>query len=96
MSVGVLTDTTMRLREEIVASRHMRVALRDDLVRQTDERRSRVSALCAGFARDRAGAQRAWFGRAPATGTVQAPVARAPVEPSRPSQRPHSKGAKKH
>ena len=60
--MGVLTETTMRLREEMVAWRHMRVALRGDLVRQTDERRTRVSALCAGFASDRAGAHRAWFG----------------------------------
>src|ERR1035437_8446587 len=52
----------MRLRDEIVASRHARVALRGDLVRQTDERRTRVSALCAGFARDRADALRAWCG----------------------------------
>jgi hypothetical protein len=60
--VGVLTETAMRLRDEIVASRHARVALRGDLVRQTDERRTRVSALCAGFARDRADALRAWCG----------------------------------
>ena len=60
--MGVLTEATMRLREEIVALRRMRMALRGDLVRQTDERRTRVSALCAGFARDRAGAHRAWFG----------------------------------
>jgi hypothetical protein len=60
--MGVLTETTMRLREEMMAWRHVRVALRGDLVRQTDERRARVSALCAGFASDRAGARRAWFG----------------------------------
>jgi hypothetical protein len=60
--MGVLTEATMRLRKEMMAWRHMRVALRNDLVRQTDERRTRVSALCGGFARDRAGAHRAWFG----------------------------------
>ena len=60
--MGVLTEATMRLREEVMAWRHMRVALRGDLVRQTDERRTRVSALCAGFASDRARAHRAWFG----------------------------------
>jgi hypothetical protein len=60
--VGVLTETAMRLRDEIVDLRHARVALRGDLVRQTDERRTRVAALCAGFARDRAGALRAWCG----------------------------------
>jgi hypothetical protein len=64
--VGVLTETAMRLRDEIIALRHARVALRGDLLRQTGERRTRVSALCGGLARDRAGAHRAWFGPAPA------------------------------
>ena len=63
--MGVLTETAMRLRDQIVASRHARVALRADLLRQTEERRTRVSALCAGFASDRAGAGRAWFGPTP-------------------------------
>ncbi len=62
INVGVLTETMMRLRGEIGAWRHVRVALQADLVRQTDERRTRVSALCAVFARDRAGARRVWFG----------------------------------
>ena len=60
--MGVLTVTMTGLRDAIVSSRQVRMALRGDLVRQTDERRTRVSALCAGFARDRAGAHRAWFG----------------------------------
>jgi hypothetical protein len=60
--MGVLTVTMTRLRDEIVSSRRARVALRGELVRQTEERRTWVSAVCAGFARDRAGAQRAWFG----------------------------------
>jgi hypothetical protein len=60
--VGVLTVRMTGLRDAIVSSRQARVALRGDLVRQTDERRMRVSALCAGFAGDRAGAHRAWFG----------------------------------
>jgi hypothetical protein len=60
--VGVLTVTMTGLRDAIVSSRQARVALLGDLVRQTDERRNRVSTLCAGFARDRAGAHRAWFG----------------------------------
>jgi hypothetical protein len=50
------------LRDAIVSSRQARVALLGDLVRQNGERRNRVSTLCAGFARDRAGAHRAWFG----------------------------------
>ena len=62
--MGVLTETTMRLRDEIVA-RAEPGALRGDLARQTNERRMRVSALCAGFARDRAGAGGAWFGPTP-------------------------------
>jgi hypothetical protein len=61
--MSALSEAMTRLRNEIVSSRHARVALRGDLLRQTDERRRRVSALCAGFARDRAGAHRAWFGR---------------------------------
>lgn len=60
--MGVLTETMTGLRDAIVSSRQVRVALLGDLVRQTGERRTRVSALCAGFARDRAGAHRAWFG----------------------------------
>jgi hypothetical protein len=52
----------MRLRGEIGALRHERAALQSELVRQTGERRTQVSALCAGFARDRAGARRAWSG----------------------------------
>jgi hypothetical protein len=39
--------------------------------------------LCAGYAGDRAGAQRAWAGRAP-------------VGSSRPGHEPRSKGARKH
>ena len=60
--MGVLTEAMMRLRGEIGAWRHERAALQNDLVRQTDERRTGVSALCAAFARDRAGAHRAWSG----------------------------------
>jgi hypothetical protein len=60
--VGVITESMTRLRDEIVSWRRARVALQGDLVRQTDERRAQVSALCAGFGRDRAGAHRAWFG----------------------------------
>jgi hypothetical protein len=50
------------LRDAIASSRQARVALLGDLALQTGERRERVSTLCAGFARDRAGAHRAWFG----------------------------------
>jgi hypothetical protein len=60
--MGVLTRAMMRLRDEIVISRHSRLAFRGELVRQAAERRSQVSALCTAFARDRAGAHRAWFG----------------------------------
>jgi len=60
--MGVLTETMMRLRGEIGAWRHERVVLQRDLARQTEERRTRASALRAVFARDRAGAHRAWFG----------------------------------
>jgi len=60
--VGVLTVSMMGLRDAIVSSRQARVALLGDLVRQNGERRNRVSTLCAGFARDRCGRHRAWFG----------------------------------
>jgi len=60
--MGILTNAMMRLRDQIVSSRHSRLAFRGELVRRTAERRSQVSALCTAFARDRAGAHRAWFG----------------------------------
>ena len=60
--MGVLTEATMRLQKEMAALRQVRVALRSDLVRQTGDLRTRVSALCAGFASARAGAHRVWFG----------------------------------
>jgi len=60
----MLTDAMTRLHGEILSARHARVALRGGLVQRTVERRTRVSALCAGFARDRAGGRRAWFGPA--------------------------------
>jgi hypothetical protein len=101
--MGVLTEATMRLRKEMMAWRHMRVALRNDLVRQTDERRTRVSALCGGFARDRAGAHRAWFGptlfesqtaeRQQRRGLVEAARAKAQAEeqpPATPKAEPRS------
>ena len=94
-NVGVLTETTMRLREEMVAWRQMRMALRGDLVRQTGERRNRVSALCAAFARDRAGAHRAWFGptlseghaaeKRQQRGLVEAAKAKSPAEEQAPA-----------
>ena len=62
--MGVLTVSMTALRDAIVSSRQVRMALRGDLVHQADERRMRVSALCAGFASDRAGAHCAWFGPA--------------------------------
>jgi cell division protein FtsN len=96
--VGVLTVSMTGLRDAIVSSRQARVALVGDLVRQTGERRGRVSTLCAGFARDRAGAHRAWFGpllfegqtaerhqqgaKARAPGEEQPPAAPKPEPPS--------------
>ena len=81
--MGVLTVTMTGLRDAIVSSRQVRMALRGDLVRQTNDRRISVSNLCAGFARDRAGAHRAWFG--PALFEVQTAERhrqRRPVEPA--------------
>src|ERR1035437_7991511 len=82
-NVGVLTEAAMRLRDEIVASRHARVSLRSDLIRQTDERRTEVSALCAGFACDRAGARRAWFGPTLAEQTAERQQQRRVAESAR-------------
>jgi hypothetical protein len=86
------------LRDAIVSSRQARMALRGDLIRQTDERRMRVSALCAGFAHDRAGAHWAWFGpalfkgrtaeRSPQPGLVQALKANPPVGDQAPATTP--------
>ena len=79
--MGVLTVTMTGLRDAIVSSRQVRMALRGDLVRQADERRTRVSALCAAFASDRAGAHRAWFGPAPFEGrTAERPPQRGVAE----------------
>jgi hypothetical protein len=75
------------LRDTIVSSRQVRMALLGDLVRQTDERRERVSTLCAGFTRDRAGAHRAWFGPLLFEGrTAEKPQPRA--EAKNPAQEP--------
>jgi hypothetical protein len=60
--MGVLTEAMMRLRGEIGVWRDKRAILQHDLSRQAKERRAGVSASRAGFARDRAGAHRAWFG----------------------------------
>ena len=61
--MGRLSKAMTRMRDEIVISRQSRLAFRGELVRQSEERRSRVAALCATFASDRAGAHGAWFGR---------------------------------
>jgi hypothetical protein len=110
--MGVLTVTMTGLRDQIVSSRQARVALRGDLVRQTGERRLRVSALCAGFARDRAGAHRAWFGpklvegqtaerpqprrHEPAPEPVSAPAAQPSTAPLPRAKGRFFKGFKKH
>jgi hypothetical protein len=76
------------LRDAIVSSRQARVALLGDLALQTDERRNRVSTLCAGFARDRAGAHRAWFGPLLFEGQTaerHRPAAKAPAEKQPPA-----------
>jgi hypothetical protein len=93
--VGVLTVTMTGLRDAIASSRQARVALLGDLVRQTDERRGEVSTLCAGFARDRAGAHRAWFGPLlfeGRTGERHRQTAKAPAEepPSAPKAEPQT------
>ena len=86
--MGVLTVTMTGLRDAIATSRQARVALLGDLVRQTGERRMGVSTLCAGFARDRAGAHRAWFGPLLFEGRTpekHRPAAKAPSEEQPPA-----------
>jgi hypothetical protein len=86
--VDVLTVSMMGLRDAIVSARQARVALLGDLVRQNGERRNRVSTLCAGFARDRAGAHRAWFGPLLFEGQTaerHRPAAKAPAEQQPPA-----------
>ena len=86
--MGILTVSMMGLRDAIVSSRQARVALLGDLVRQNGERRNRVSTLCAGFARDRAGAHRAWFGPLLFEGQPaerHRPAAKAPAEQQPPA-----------
>ena len=66
MIVGVLTESTVHLRDEIVAWRQARAAFRRRLVGETKARQVRVSGLLAAFACELAGARRAWFGPTPA------------------------------
>jgi hypothetical protein len=82
------------LRDAIVSSRQARVALLGDLVRQNGERHNRVSTLCASFARDRAGAHRAWFGPLLFEGQTaerRRPAAKAPAEEQPPRHKPAHK-----
>jgi len=60
--MGVLTESMKRLRDGIVSSRHDRLLFQRELAREAGERCARVAEMCAGFAGDRAGARRAWFG----------------------------------
>ena len=86
--MDVLTVSMTGLRDAIVSARQARVALLGDLVRQKGERRNRVSTLCAGFARDRAGAHRAWFGPLLFEGRTpekHRPAAKAPAEEQPPA-----------
>jgi hypothetical protein len=61
--MGVLTQTMTKLRNEIMSGRRARQTSQEEREQQTADRRSQVSTLCTAFARDRAGAQRAWLGR---------------------------------
>ena len=94
--MGFLTQTMMRLHDEIVSGNRSRQALRGELIRQAEERLSQVPALCTGFARDLAGAHRAWLGRSPlrrssAVGKTEAaePQRRPARARGRAKQQPH-------
>jgi hypothetical protein len=67
--MGVLTETMTKLRNEIVSAKHTRQVSQQEREQQTADRRSQVSTLCMGFARDLAGARSAWLGRATAETT---------------------------
>ena len=67
--MGVLTQTMTKLRNEIMSAKHARQVSQEEREQQTADRRSQVSALCTGFARDLAGAHRAWLGRTTAETT---------------------------
>ena len=67
--MGVLTQTMTKLRNEIMSAKHARQASQEEREQQTADRRSQVSALCTGFARDLAGAHRAWLGQTTAKTT---------------------------
>ena len=60
--MGVLTESTVRLRDEILALRHNRQSLRSDLARSAQALRERIAALRLALANDMAGARRAWRG----------------------------------
>ena len=60
--MGVLTESTIRLRDEILALRHNRQTLRSDLAESVQAIRERVAALRPAFANDMAGVRRAWRG----------------------------------
>jgi hypothetical protein len=89
--VGVLTESTAHLRDEIVAGRQARAAFRNELERATQARQLQVSSLLGAFACDLEGVRRAWSGPAPA-GPREHPRA-APLEPAPKS---HFKKQKKH
>jgi hypothetical protein len=60
--IGMLTESTIRLRDEILALRHNRQTLRSDLAESVQAIRERVAALRLVLANDMAGARRAWRG----------------------------------
>ena len=60
--MSVLTESTVRLRDEILALRHNRERLRSDLARSAQALRERMAALRLALASDMAGARRAWRG----------------------------------
>jgi hypothetical protein len=94
--VGALTESMTQLREEIVGWRQARASLGAARIQETAERRDQVSALCAGFARDRAGAQRAWRGLTRFAPSVPEPAAQPVAAPLSRSSKPHFKKSKKH
>lgn len=108
--VSVFTESTVHLRDEIVAWRRARAALRNELERATKARQLQVSSLLGAFACDLEGARRAWSGPAPARPRAAEPerqqrLAEAapagprehpPATPLDPAPKSHFKKQKKH
>ena len=91
--MGVLTESSVHLRDEIVAWRQARAGFRQRLESETKARQEAVAGLLAAFAGDLAGVRRAWSGLAVAA--PPRPAVRVSVSPPVPPAKSHPKGRKR-